>query len=216
MRFNALANFQFLRRDSMKTMVMCVVNGTKRIKSNSNARKTVLRLRREKGKSQYHFAKRDLVDEIRNLVELITVSFSTTHISLEYLTSILKCLSCEINILKKIIIHSGIENFLRYSLLDSNGQDVQMAECKQEIIWAYKHPNKKDRKTGKYWFGRMKTVTGVKRKEAKLEDFQRLYKCEGYKADVCNNKGLTYPAKCSSPPCNICLGPKTSMSFIAM
>ena len=125
-------------------------------------------------------------------------------------------LSCEINILKKIIIHSGIENFLRYSLLDSNGQDVQMAECKQEIIWAYKHPNKKDRKTGKYWFGRMKTVTGVKRKEAKLEDFQRLYKCEGYKADVCNNKGLTYPAKCSSPPCNICLGSKTSMSFFVM
>ena len=125
-------------------------------------------------------------------------------------------LSCEINILKKIIIHSGIENFLRYSLLDSNGQDVQMAECKQEIIWAYKHPNKKDRKTGKYWFGRMKTVTGVKRKEAKLEDFQRLYKCEGYKADVCNNKGLTYPAKCSSPPCNKCLGSKTSMSFIVM
>ena len=115
-----------------------------------------------------------------------------------------------------IIIHSGIENFLRYSLLDSNGQDVQMAECKQEIIWAYKHPNKKDRKTGKYWFGRMKTVTGVKRKEAKLEDFQRLYKCEGYKADVCNNKGLTYPAKCSSPPCNKCLGSKTSMSFIVM
>ena len=125
-------------------------------------------------------------------------------------------LSCEINILKKIIIHSGIENFLRYALLDSNGQDVQMAECKQEIIWAYKHPNKKDRKTGKYWFGRMKTVTGVKRKEAKLEDFQRLYKCEGYKADVCNNKGLTYPAKCSSPPCNICLGSKTSISFIVM
>ena len=206
MRFNALANFQFLRRDSMKTMVMCVVNGIRRIKSNSNAQKTVLRLRKEKGKSQYHFAKRDLVEEIRNLVELITVSFSTAHISLEYLTSILKCLSCEINVLKKIIIHSGIENFLRYSLLDSNGQDVQMAECKQEIIWAYKHPNKKDRKTGKYWFGRMKTVTGVKRKEAKLEDFQRLYKCEGYKADVCNNKGLTYPAKCSSPPCNICLG----------
>ena len=200
----------------MKTMVMCVVNGIKRIKSNSNAQKTVLRLRREKGKSQYHFAKRDLVEEIRNLVELITVSFSTAHISLEYLTSILKCLSCEINVLKKIIIHSGIENFLRYSLLDSNGQDVQMAECKQEIIWAYKHPNKKDRKTGKYWFGRMKTVTGVKRKEAKLEDFQRLYKCEGYKADVCNNKGLTYPAKCSSPPCNKCLGSKTSMSFIVM
>ena len=216
MRFNALANFQFLRRDSMKTMVMCVVNGIRRIKSNSNAQKTVLRLRKEKGKSQYHFAKRDLVEEIRNLVELITVSFSTAHISLEYLTSILKCLSCEINVLKKIIIHSGIENFLRYSLLDSNGQDVQMAECKQEIIWAYKHPNKKDRKTGKYWFGRMKTVTGVKRKEAKLEDFQRLYKCEGYKADVCNNKGLTYPAKCSSPPCNICLGAKTSMSFIVM
>ena len=89
MRFNALANFLFLRREKMKTMVMCVVNGTKRIKSNSNARKTVLRLRREKGKSQYHFAKRDLVDEIRNLVELITVSSSTTHISLEYLTSIL-------------------------------------------------------------------------------------------------------------------------------
>ena len=216
MRFNALANFQFLRRDSMKTMVMCVVNGIRRIKSNSNAQKTVLRLRREKGGSQYHFARRDLVEEIRNLVELITVSFSTAHISLEYLTSILKCLSCEINVLKKIIIHSGIENFLRYSLLDSNGQDVQMAECKQEIIWAYKHPNKKDRKTGKYWFGRMKTVTGVKRKEAKLEDFQRLYKCEGYKADVCNNKGLTYPAKCSSPPCNICLGSKTSMSFIVM
>ena len=216
MRFNALANFQFLRRDSMKTMVMCVVNGIRRIKSNSNAQKTVLRLRREKGGSQYHFARRDLVEEIRNLVELITVSFSIAHISLEYLTSILKCLGCEINILKKIIIHSGIENFLRYSLLDSNGQDVQMAECKQEIIWAYKHPNKKDRKTGKYWFGRMKTVTGVKRKEAKLEDFQRLYKCEGYKADVCNNKGLTYPAKCSSPPCNICLGSKTSISFIVM
>ena len=216
MRFNALADFRFLRRDSMKTMVMCVVNGIRRIKSNSNAQKTVLRQRREKGESQYHFARRDLVEEIRNLVELITVSFSTAHISLEYLTSILKCLSCEINVLKKIIIHSGIENFLRYSLLDSNGQDVQMAECKQEIIWAYKHPNKKDRKTGKYWFGRMKTVTGVKRKEAKLEDFQRLYKCEGYKADVCNNKGLTYPAKCSSPPCNKCLGSKTSMSFIVM
>ena len=215
MRFNALANFQFLRRDSMKTMVMCVVNGIRRIKSNSNAQKTVLRLRREKGGSQYHFARRDLVEEIRNLVELITVSFSTTHISLEYLTYI-NVLSCETNILKKIIIHSGIENFLRYALLDSNGQDVQMAECKQEIIWAYKHPNKKDRKTGKYWFGRMKTVTGVKRKEAKLEDFQRLYKCEGYKADVCNNKGLTYPAKCSSPPCNKCLGSKTSMSFIVM
>ena len=94
MRFNALANFQFLRRDSMKTMVMCVVNGIKRIKSNSNAQKTVLRLRREKGESQYHFAKKDLVEEIKNLVELITVSFSTTHISLEYLTSILISWEC--------------------------------------------------------------------------------------------------------------------------
>ena len=101
-------------------------------------------------------------------------------------------------------------------MLDSNGQDVQIAKCKQEIIWAYKHRNKKDRKTGKNWFGNMKTVTGVTRGEAKLEDFQRLYKCEGYKADVCNDKGLTYPAKCSSPPCNKCLGSKTSMSFIVM
>ena len=211
----------------MKTMVMCVVNGIgiKRIKINSSVQKTVLRLRRKKGKkgeNQYHFAKRDPVDGIRNLVGLITVSFSTSHTALESLSLILN-VSCETNILKKIIIHSGIENFLRYSLLDSNGQDVQMAECKQEIIWAYKHPNKKDRKTGKYWFGRMKTVTGVKRKEAKLEDFQRLYKCEGYKADICNNKGLTYPAKCSSPPCNgsatathQCRGSKTSMSFFVM
>ena len=101
--------------------------------------------------------------------------------------------------------------FLRYSLLD-----VQMADCKQEIIYAYKHRNEKDPKTGKHWFGRMKTVTGVSRRKAKLEDFQRLYKCEGYKAEVCNNKGLTYPAKCSFPDpatnaCNKCLGSKTSM-----
>ena len=211
----------------MKTMVMCVVNGIgiKRIKSNSSAQKTVLRLRRKKekkGKDQYHFAKRDPVDGTRNRVELITVSFSTSHTALESLYSIFN-FSCETNILKKIIIHSGIENFLRYSLLDSNGQDVQIAKCKQEIIWAYKHRNKKDRKTGKNWFGNMKTVTGVTRGEAKLEDFQRLYKCEGYKADVCNDKGLTYPAKCSSPPCNgsatathQCRGSKTSMSFFVM
>ena len=108
-------------------------------------------------------------------------------------------------------------------MLDSNGQDVHIADCKQEIIWAYKNRNKKDAKTGKNWFGNMKTATGVKRKEAKLEDFQRLYKCENYKADVCNNKGLTYPAKCSLPPCNgsatathQCHGSKISMSFIVL
>ena len=94
MRFNALVNILFLRREKMKTMVMCVVNGIgiKRIKSNSSAQKTVLRLRRKKGKKeedQYHFAKRDPVDGIRNLVGLITVSFSTSHTALEYLSSIL-------------------------------------------------------------------------------------------------------------------------------
>ena len=92
MSFNALVNILFLRREKMKTMVMCVVNGIRRIKSNSNAQKTVLRLRRKKGKKeedQYHFAKRDPVDGIRNLVELITVSFSTSHTALEYLSSIL-------------------------------------------------------------------------------------------------------------------------------
>ena len=80
MSFNALADFLFLRRDPMD-MVMCVVNGMKRIKGTLDARKTVLRLGRN------HFAaKRGNPRgnaERGNLVELITVSFDINHTALE-------------------------------------------------------------------------------------------------------------------------------------
>ena len=60
------------------------------------------------------------------------------------------------------------------------------------------------------WNSRMRQVSGVSIKDAKLADFQRLVKCTDMHQTHCGpykKKGqLHFPEKCSSPPCSDCPG----------
>jgi len=72
--------------------------------------------------------------------------------------------------------------------------------CRGHLQWAYE--------TGKVsnpeWYSDMTRVCGVSVQDATFEDFQRLFKCENIASSDCNDKGLQYPAECTSPPCNTC------------
>jgi len=72
--------------------------------------------------------------------------------------------------------------------------------CRGHLQWAYE--------TGKVsnpeWYSDMTRVCGVSVQDATFEDFQRLFKCENIASSDCNDKGLQYPAECTSPPCDTC------------
>ena len=50
----------------------------------------------------------------------------------------------------------------------------------------------------------MNEICGITLKDATFEDFQRYIKCENYANSDCNEKGLRFPATCSTPPCDRC------------
>ena len=50
----------------------------------------------------------------------------------------------------------------------------------------------------------MKEVCGVTSQEATINDIQRYFKCKDLAKEDCNDKGLQFPSKCTTPPCDEC------------
>ena len=53
-------------------------------------------------------------------------------------------------------------------------------------------------------YPKISKVTGVTVQDATYEDFQRYFKCKKVHRYECNDKGLPFPKRCSTPPCNSC------------
>ena len=75
-------------------------------------------------------------------------------------------------------------------------------DCREEIIWDYEEGRYKEEAFE--WFGDMDHMIGVAYDKAMIEDFQRFYACEQREPIKC--EGIFFPEKCSSPPCDKCLG----------
>ena len=50
----------------------------------------------------------------------------------------------------------------------------------------------------------MKEMCGVTSQEATINDIQRYFKCKDIAKADCNDKGLQFPSKCTTPPCDEC------------
>ena len=71
--------------------------------------------------------------------------------------------------------------------------------CNPHLNWAFnigKH-------TGEYYHD-MKDVAGVSAISSSRNDIQRYFTCKDIQKADCDDKGLTFPATCSEPPCNQC------------
>ena len=47
-------------------------------------------------------------------------------------------------------------------------------------------------------------MCGVTSHEATINDIQRYFKCKDLAKEDCNDKGLQFPSKCTTPPCDEC------------
>lgn len=75
-------------------------------------------------------------------------------------------------------------------------------KCKKHLTWA--HTIGKVSTKASTWYSNMRKVTGVDIASATMEDFQRLFKCDGIQSEDCNNRGLKFPKSCTVPPCSKC------------
>ena len=50
----------------------------------------------------------------------------------------------------------------------------------------------------------IKEVCGVTSQEATRNDIKRYFKCKDLAKEDCNDKGLPFPSKCTTPPCDEC------------
>ena len=91
---------------------------------------------------------------------------------------------------------------LMYKLLNCIvGEFYVPPQCNEHIENAME--NAKDAIYARRAFPQMKTVTGVRPRDATYEDFQREFKAKNLHKSDCNDKGLRYPRVCSHPPCHL-------------